>query len=211
MIAGRLPFPSFVSAGEVVREILYGVITPPRQINSAIPTELERICLRCLSRQMSERYRTASDLADDLSEWLRSAGGASDSSSRKRPLAVEPPDAPVVPRGLRSFEQEDADFFLKLLPGPRDRHGLPTALRFWKRRIEEREAEHTFRVGMLWAFRLRQVVGSSALAASGGGRGPDLRRCDVARHGAATAADAAANVPTIAGKRALGRRDPLVA
>ena len=39
---------------------------------------------------------------------------------------------PIVPRGLRSFDEHDADFFLELLPGPRDRDGLPESIRFWK-------------------------------------------------------------------------------
>jgi serine/threonine protein kinase len=38
--------------------------------------------------------------------------------------------ARVVPKGLRAFDAGDRDFFLGLLPGPRDRHGLPDSLRF---------------------------------------------------------------------------------
>jgi hypothetical protein len=48
----------------------------------------------------------------------------------------------VVPKGLRSFDAGDADFFLDLLPGPRDRDGLPESLRFWKTRIEETYYRH---------------------------------------------------------------------
>ena len=44
-----------------------------------------------------------------------------------------------MPKGLRSFDATDADFFLELLPGPRDRDGLPDSIRFWKSRIEARE------------------------------------------------------------------------
>src|SRR4029077_20871262 len=55
----------------------------------------------------------------------------------------------VVPKGLRSFDQHDADFFLELLPGPRGRDGLPDNLRFWKTRIEETDAEKTFSVGLI--------------------------------------------------------------
>ena len=57
---------------------------------------------------------------------------------------------PIVPRGLRSFEADDADFFLQLLPGPRDRFGLPQVLRFWKSRIEETDPETTLRVGLIY-------------------------------------------------------------
>jgi formylglycine-generating enzyme required for sulfatase activity len=55
-----------------------------------------------------------------------------------------------VPKGLRSFDARDADFFLELLPGPRDRDGLPDSLRFWKARVEETDADNTFAVGLLY-------------------------------------------------------------
>jgi eukaryotic-like serine/threonine-protein kinase len=55
----------------------------------------------------------------------------------------------IVPKGLRSFDAHDSDFFLELLPGPRDRNGLPDSLRFWKTRMEETEAEKTFSVGLI--------------------------------------------------------------
>src|SRR5271157_104303 len=56
----------------------------------------------------------------------------------------------IVPRGLRSFQTEDSDFFLELLPGPRGPDGLPTSLRFWKTRIEERDPDRTFPVGLIY-------------------------------------------------------------
>ena len=51
---------------------------------------------------------------------------------------------------MRSFDENDADFFLELLPGPRDREGLPDSLRFWKTRIEEADADKTFAVGLIY-------------------------------------------------------------
>ncbi len=56
----------------------------------------------------------------------------------------------IVPKGLRSFDAHDADFFLELLPGPRDREGLPDSIRFWKTRIEEPDPENTFTVGLIY-------------------------------------------------------------
>ena len=56
----------------------------------------------------------------------------------------------IVPKGLRAFDEHDADFFLELLPGPRDRDGLPESLRFWKTRIEEADADKTFTVGLIY-------------------------------------------------------------
>ena len=56
----------------------------------------------------------------------------------------------IVPKGLRSFDAQDADFFLELLPGPRDRDGLPDSIRFWKNRIEQTDPDETFRVGLIY-------------------------------------------------------------
>ena len=55
---------------------------------------------------------------------------------------------PIVPKGLRSFDAHDSRFFLQLLPGPRDEHGLPESIRFWKNRIES--ADLTFTVGVIY-------------------------------------------------------------
>jgi formylglycine-generating enzyme required for sulfatase activity len=55
-----------------------------------------------------------------------------------------------VPKGLRAFDAHDADFFPELLPGPRDRDGLPESIRFWKTRVEEADADETFAVGLIY-------------------------------------------------------------
>ena len=54
------------------------------------------------------------------------------------------------PRGCGRSTEHDADFFLELLPGPRDRDGLPESLRFWKTRIETTDPDTTFRVGLIY-------------------------------------------------------------
>ncbi|MCA9947862.1 MAG: ATP-binding protein, partial [Anaerolineales bacterium] len=63
---------------------------------------------------------------------------------------VERKQQTIVPRGLRSFGTDDADFFTDLLPGPRDRAGLPESIGFWKTRLEETDAEQTFAVGLIY-------------------------------------------------------------
>ena len=69
-------------------------------------------------------------------------------------VAATPTSSPepikIVPKGLRSFDAHDADFFLELLPGPRDRNGLPESLRFWKTHTEETDADNTFTVGLIY-------------------------------------------------------------
>ena len=55
----------------------------------------------------------------------------------------------VVPKGLRSYDEHDAYFFLQLLPNPHPTDGLPESIRFWKARIEETDPNRTFRIGLI--------------------------------------------------------------
>ncbi len=52
----------------------------------------------------------------------------------------------VVFKGLRSFDADDKDFFLELLPGPRYKDLLPDPIHFWKHRIEGKDS---FTVGVM--------------------------------------------------------------
>jgi serine/threonine protein kinase/formylglycine-generating enzyme required for sulfatase activity len=167
ILAGRRPFSGSLS--ELLDEIRYRDPKPPRQINDTIPKELERICLKCLAKRMSDRYNSALDLADDLRVFL-STVAPEEATATASPLqftvgptiAADPAAAVVessdssgqhvhiVPRGLSSFDEGDADFFLELLPGPRDRDGLPESIRFWKTRIDAVDPDKTFRVGLIY-------------------------------------------------------------
>jgi len=51
---------------DVFDEIQHREPKPPRMIDDSLPVEIERICLRCLSKGVRDRYSTASDLARDL-------------------------------------------------------------------------------------------------------------------------------------------------
>jgi formylglycine-generating enzyme required for sulfatase activity/cellulose biosynthesis protein BcsQ len=66
------------------------------------------------------------------------------------PDALQAEGIRVVPKGLRAFDLSDADFFLELLPGPRDSEGVPEILRFWKTRIESTDPDTTFTVGLIY-------------------------------------------------------------
>jgi serine/threonine protein kinase/formylglycine-generating enzyme required for sulfatase activity len=169
LLTGRRPFRGETRA-EVLEQINRAQVRPPRQVDDTIPRELERICLKAMSRRAIERYNTARDMAEDLRLFVQSAGPIVSPTSLQSNASVAPGSRAesgdlaggsresesdqravrIVPKGLRSFDEHDADFFLKLVPGPRDRDGLPESIRFWKTRIEEIDPAKTFRVGLIY-------------------------------------------------------------
>ncbi len=152
LLTGQRPFRGR-DCHEILEQIRTQEVCPPRQLNDQVPKELERICLQALAKRASERYSAALEMAADLRQFLRDFSGAGQAGHRDGSAAegdsLTSLDA-IVPRGLRSFEAEDTEFFLKLLPGPYDRHGLPRSVRFWKTRIESRELPRSFRVGLIY-------------------------------------------------------------
>jgi serine/threonine protein kinase len=85
LLTGRQPFKSRVLS-ELREQILYREPRPLRAINETIPQELERICLKCLAKTVTDRYTTAADLAADLRRWLahQDRPTASPTSSQER-------------------------------------------------------------------------------------------------------------------------------
>src|SRR5207237_4257150 len=79
--------------------------------------------------------------------------------SQEPALASDQRPIKIVPKGLRSFDANDADFFLELLPGPRDRVGLPDSIRWWKTKIVDTDAIKTFSVAPVYG---PLVCGSSS-------------------------------------------------
>jgi serine/threonine protein kinase len=169
LLTGQSPFRG-VTSDELLEQITSIEAKPPRQIDDGIPKEIERICLKTLSKRASERYATALDLAEDIACWR--AGTESQQSVQVRPpgaratnvhVTVAPVSATttsrvrgddlgpkIIPKGLRSYDAYDADFFLDLLPGPRNRDGLPDSIRFWKTHIEETDPSNTFILGLIY-------------------------------------------------------------
>lgn len=142
MLTGRLPFRG--NEQELFDQIKHRDPRPPREIKPDVPVELERICLKCLAKPVAQRYSSAADLAQDLRTWQLSVAREEASQEMQKQGTAR-----VVPKGLRSFDGKDAEFFLDLLPGPRDYNGLPECIRFWKTRVEETDPDHTFAVGVL--------------------------------------------------------------
>jgi serine/threonine protein kinase/formylglycine-generating enzyme required for sulfatase activity len=164
LLTGQRPFHSDFTE-ELLEQIANREVRPLRQWDDSIPKELDRICMQALSKRASERYTTAMDMGDDLRHFLAEASAAEKSKVSYRDkheddvvtptprLVLTPTESQlisIVPKGLRSFDTTDADFFLQLLPGPRDRDGLPDSIRFWKSRIETTNADNTFSVGLIY-------------------------------------------------------------
>ncbi|MEM6470269.1 MAG: serine/threonine-protein kinase, partial [Planctomycetota bacterium] len=68
-LTGRPPFQA-ATAWEVVSDILNEDITPIRQLNRRVPTDLETICHHCLERSVDRRYQNATELREDLKRYL---------------------------------------------------------------------------------------------------------------------------------------------
>ncbi|MFN7873911.1 MAG: protein kinase domain-containing protein [Pirellula sp.] len=162
LLTGSRPFVA--KDQEELLECIRNVeVRPLRQINSSVPKELERICLKALSKKVSDRYPTASDMAEDLVHWRSaslgtlsapvqaakpiSTGSAADGQSTQKSIDIE--TVGVVPHGLRPFAHNDADFFRYLVPGARDRDGVPESISFWVQRMSSRDPNLTFRIGVL--------------------------------------------------------------
>ncbi len=171
LLVGRQPFRAN-SQADLMEQITSFEPRPPRHYDNNIPKELDRICLKALSKRASERYSTAKDMADDLRHFLAqqhspmttgsgsplltpavqplSTLGGSGTSVTPATATSDSQPIKIVPKGLRSFDAHDADFFLELLPAPRDRDGLPDSIRFWKTRIEATDPDNSFSVGLVY-------------------------------------------------------------
>ena len=178
LLAGRQPFRGDTKA-ELTEQVTSYEPRPLLQHDEKLPKELQRICLKALSKRAAERYSSAHEMAEDLRDFLAeqtvilsgtspggiasvatetqaspaasaSAGSIAASHASTGTGSSDNQPIKIVPKGLRSFDAHDADFFLELLPGPRGREGLPDSLRFWKTRIEEMDADNTFTVGLIY-------------------------------------------------------------
>ena len=91
LLTGAAPF-----VGESVLEALRRASSeepiPPRQINPAIPADLNAICVKCLARDPRDRYQSAGELARDLERFLAD-----------RPVTARP--VPFWSRGYRALRR----------------------------------------------------------------------------------------------------------
>ncbi|MDB5350675.1 MAG: hypothetical protein JWN86_1922 [Planctomycetota bacterium] len=68
LLTGERPFQG--NRRMLLLQVLEDEPRPPRRLNDKIPRALETICLKAMAKAPSRRYATASDLADDLRNYL---------------------------------------------------------------------------------------------------------------------------------------------
>ncbi len=69
ILTGRRVFTS-ESDVDALRNVLFEEPVAPSKLRPNVPRDLEAICLKCLSKERSERYNTAQGLANDLQRFL---------------------------------------------------------------------------------------------------------------------------------------------
>lgn len=70
LLTGRRPFRG--NTQEVSDQVIRREAAPPRQFLPTIPKRVETCCLKCLTKSVSNRYATATDLLEDLKEIIES-------------------------------------------------------------------------------------------------------------------------------------------
>ncbi|HEV3079948.1 MAG TPA: serine/threonine-protein kinase [Gemmataceae bacterium] len=102
LCTGLPPF-SPKSITDIFTQVLSEPPRPPRQMQPAIPPELETLCLKCLEKDVKRRYPRASELAEVLQWFLdRCAPDAEASAASRNPTVPEPADQRQVAGSTRA-------------------------------------------------------------------------------------------------------------
>ena len=171
MLTGKRPFKAD-SRAELLEQITSFEPRPPRQWTITIPKELERICLKALSKRASERYTTAKDMADDLRHfcWPSSVrqrksprldglrpsmhdgsrlvhAGAEPGPRRRLPTSRP---VKIVPKGLRSSTPTMPTSSWNCCPDHGTGTGCPTASASGRPASRRRTPTTRFAVGLIY-------------------------------------------------------------
>jgi eukaryotic-like serine/threonine-protein kinase len=69
LLTGRPPFRA-EAWEQTLQQVVHDEPAPPAQLQPDVPPALETICLQCLEKDLSRRYGSAGELADDLERFL---------------------------------------------------------------------------------------------------------------------------------------------
>ena len=95
MLTGRRLFQAKNDIGKM-RQLLAAPIAPPSSLNATIPRELDRIVMRALSIDVTQRFQSVADMASDLERTLIAARYSSRELSKLLHGLFLPDEDPVV-------------------------------------------------------------------------------------------------------------------
>jgi len=95
MLTGRRLFQAKNDIGKM-RQLLAAPISPPSAMNATIPRELDRIVMRALSIDVTQRFQSVADMASDLERTLIAARYSSRELSKLLHGLFLPDEDPVV-------------------------------------------------------------------------------------------------------------------
>lgn len=85
LLTNQRPFNGDTNS-QLFDEIQHREAKSPRMANPLIPQELCRICTKCLAKQSSDRYQSATDLIDDLESWMATNSDPNDNGIKRREI-----------------------------------------------------------------------------------------------------------------------------
>lgn len=68
LLTGAVPFRGTVRMA--LQQVLHSSPQSLRELNDAVPADLQTICLKAIEKEPSRRYASATEMADDLQRWL---------------------------------------------------------------------------------------------------------------------------------------------
>jgi len=144
LLTGQRPFQGS-NMTEVISKVLTSQPVPPQYLDSKIPKELSRICLKCLSDRPEGRYASAHELAAALRRWER------DTSAE---AALEVKASLEASQGLFStrfqpFQRKDEKLYVGLMNRGRGGQEWPSEVQFWIERINAADPRRRLQVGLM--------------------------------------------------------------
>lgn len=88
MLAGRVPFDEGTTLKTVLKVIGPEMPPPIRSVRPRVPEHLERIALKCMQKDLADRYATAHLLAEELRTFLADPGKRSENRKPVLPALV---------------------------------------------------------------------------------------------------------------------------